>query len=43
MYEFAARMLRAQLKRSRPEASGPEIDAAIQNWLLDRPDAPRGS
>jgi len=42
MYEFGERMLRARLRRERPSASDTEIEAAIQEWLLSRPDAPVG-
>ncbi|WP_144118780.1 hypothetical protein [Catellatospora sichuanensis] len=42
MYELGERMLRTRLRRSRPSASDAEIDAAIQEWLSSRPDAPVG-
>lgn len=42
MSEFGVRMLRARLRRSRPDAAQAEIEAAVQEWLTNRPDAPFG-
>jgi hypothetical protein len=42
MYEFGERMMRARLRRERPLATDAEIESAIQDWLLSRPDAPVG-
>jgi hypothetical protein len=42
MYELGEHMQRARLRRDRPAAADEEIEAAIQRWLLSRPDAPFG-
>lgn len=40
MYELGEQMQHARLRRERPTATAAEIDAAIQLWLLGRPNAP---
>jgi hypothetical protein len=42
MYEFGERMFRARLHRERPSATDADIEAAVQEWLSSRPDAPIG-
>ena len=42
MYEAGEQMLRQRLRRERPAASGAEIDAEVNAWLLVRPGAVDG-
>ncbi|WP_433663946.1 hypothetical protein ACQPW1_18630 [Nocardia sp. CA-128927] len=42
MYDFGVRMQRARIRRTRPEATEAEVEAAVQDWLLSRPGAPLG-
>lgn len=42
MFEFGERMQRARLVREHPQGNESETVAAVQEWLLRRPDAPFG-
>jgi hypothetical protein len=42
MFEFGVRMQRARLHRTYPAADDAVLDAAVQEWLLERPRAALG-
>jgi hypothetical protein len=42
LVDFVERMIRARVRRDRPDASDDEIEAAVDAWYQDRRCAPDG-
>lgn len=42
LFEVGLEMFTARYRRENPEADEVEVDAAVADWLQDRPDAPHG-
>lgn len=42
LYEAGEKLMRANLRRRHPSASGSEIEAMLRNWLTQRPGAEHG-
>lgn len=40
MFEFAAQMVAARYRRTHPDATEAEVEAAVGNWVSARPGAP---
>ena len=40
--ELGARMVAERFRREHPDASEPEVEAAVRAWISDRPGAPFG-
>jgi len=39
MFEFGVEMMAAKLRRQHPHASSPQIEALLEAWLAERPEA----
>jgi hypothetical protein len=42
LFDAGVQLMKARLRRNRPNASQAELDALLSEWLLDRPGAPLG-
>lgn len=42
LFEVGEQLVRSRLRRTHPDWEEHEVEAAVQRWLRDRPDAPYG-